>query len=38
MRLLPNADFIADWKDGDPLAAAKERMKQFLRDQTPVRA
>jgi pimeloyl-ACP methyl ester carboxylesterase len=37
-QLLPNAEFIPEWKDGDPLATAKERMKQFLRDHTPVRA
>jgi pimeloyl-ACP methyl ester carboxylesterase len=37
-RLLPNAEFIPDWKQGDPLAAATARMKAFLSDHTPVRA
>jgi pimeloyl-ACP methyl ester carboxylesterase len=37
-RLLPNAEFIPDWKEGAPLAAATQRMQAFLRDHTPVRA
>jgi pimeloyl-ACP methyl ester carboxylesterase len=37
-RLLPHAEFIPEWKDGEPLAAATARMKQFLADHTPVRA
>jgi pimeloyl-ACP methyl ester carboxylesterase len=37
-RLLPNAEFIPDWKQGEPLAVATARMKQFLSDHTPVRA
>ena len=36
-KLLPHAEFIPEWKDGAPLAAAKTRMKQFLQDHTPVR-
>ncbi len=36
--LLPNAEFIPEWKEGEPLTAAKARMKQFLADHTPVRA
>ncbi|HWC29119.1 MAG TPA: alpha/beta hydrolase [Dehalococcoidia bacterium] len=36
--LLPHAEFIPEWKSGDPLAAATARMKQFLSDHTPVRA
>src|SRR5437867_2343532 len=36
-KLLPHAEFIPEWKEGAPLAAAKVRMKQFLRDHTPVR-
>ena len=36
--LLPNAEFIAEWKEGEPLAAARARMKQFLLEHTPVRA
>jgi pimeloyl-ACP methyl ester carboxylesterase len=37
-KLLPNAEFIAEWKEGAPLEAAKARMKQFLLEHTPVRA
>ncbi len=37
VRLLPNAEFIPEWKEGAPLAAAKTRMKQFLAEHTPVR-
>jgi pimeloyl-ACP methyl ester carboxylesterase len=37
-RLLPSAEFIPEWKEGEPLAAATTRMKQFLSDHTPVRA
>jgi hypothetical protein len=37
-KLLPHAEFIPEWKDGAPLAAAKARMKQFLAEHTPVRA
>jgi pimeloyl-ACP methyl ester carboxylesterase len=37
-RLLPHAEFIPEWKEGAPLAKAKERMQQFLREHTPVRA
>jgi hypothetical protein len=37
-KLLPHAEFIPEWKEGAPLAAAKVRMKQFLADHTPVRA
>jgi hypothetical protein len=35
-RLLPRAEFIPEWKAGEPLTVATERMKQFLRDHTPV--
>ena len=38
VQLLPNAEFIPEWKEGTPLAAAKTRMKQFLAEHTPVRA
>ena len=38
VKLLPNAEFIPEWKEGAPLAAAKTRMKQFLAEHTPVRA
>jgi pimeloyl-ACP methyl ester carboxylesterase len=37
-RLLPNGEFIPEWKEGAALAAAKARMKQFLLEHTPVRA
>jgi pimeloyl-ACP methyl ester carboxylesterase len=37
-KLLPHAEFIPEWKEGAPLAAAKARMKQFLSEHTPVRA
>jgi pimeloyl-ACP methyl ester carboxylesterase len=36
-RLLPNAEFIPEWKEGAALVTAKARMKQFLADHTPVR-
>jgi len=38
VKLLPHAEFIPEWKEGTPLAAAKTRMKQFLKEHTPVRA
>ena len=34
-KLLPNADFIPEWKTGEALAAAKPRVKQFLAKHTP---
>ena len=37
-QLLPNAEFIPEWKEGAALAAAKARMKQFLAIHTPARA
>ncbi len=37
-RLLPNAEFIPVWKEGQPLVDATARMKQFLADHTPVHA
>ena len=37
-QLLPNGEFIPEWKEGTPLVAATARMKQFLADHTPVRA
>ncbi|MEE8301744.1 MAG: alpha/beta hydrolase [Candidatus Tectomicrobia bacterium] len=37
-QLLPNSEFIPEWKEGAPLAAATARMKQFLADHTSVRA
>jgi hypothetical protein len=29
-KLLPNAEFIPEWKTGAPLASAKVRIKEFL--------
>ena len=37
-QLLPNSEFIAEWKEGQPLIVATARMKHFLSDHTPVRA
>jgi len=37
-QLLPNGEFIPEWKEGAALVAATARMKQFLADHTPVRA
>ena len=34
-KLLPNSEFIAEWKEGAPLAAAKVRIKDFLTKHTP---
>ena len=34
-RLLPNAEFIPEWKSGAPLEAAKARAKQFIVKHTP---
>ena len=38
VKLLPNAEFIREWKEGAALAAAKPRITQFLSAHTPVRA
>ncbi|HZU90888.1 MAG TPA: alpha/beta hydrolase [Stellaceae bacterium] len=37
-RLLPNAEFIPEWKTGAALTAAKARVKEFLTKHTPSRA
>jgi pimeloyl-ACP methyl ester carboxylesterase len=37
-KLLPNSEFVAEWKEGAPLAAAKVRVKQFLAKHTPAAA
>jgi pimeloyl-ACP methyl ester carboxylesterase len=37
-KLLPNAEFIAEWKTGTPLEKAKARIKQFLSKHTPPHA
>ena len=34
-KLLPDAEFIPEWKEGAPLAAAKVRVKEFLAKHTP---
>ena len=34
-RLLPNSEFIREWKTGDALAAARVRIQQFLTEHTP---
>jgi pimeloyl-ACP methyl ester carboxylesterase len=34
-KLLPNAEFIPEWKTGDALVAAKKRVKEFLAKHTP---
>jgi pimeloyl-ACP methyl ester carboxylesterase len=36
-RLLPNSDFIAEWKTGAALETARARVKKFLVQQTPRR-
>ena len=37
-KLLPNCEFIPDWKTGAALVSAKARVKEFLAKHTPVRA
>ena len=37
-KLLPNSEYITEWKEGAPLAAAKVRIKEFLAKHTPVAA
>jgi pimeloyl-ACP methyl ester carboxylesterase len=37
-KLLPNAEFISEWKEGKALEEAKARVKQFLAKHTPVYA
>ena len=34
-KLLPNGEFIPEWKTGEPLVAAKLRIKDFLAKHTP---
>lgn len=34
-RLLPNSEFIAEWKTGAALEAARKRVKEFLLQHTP---
>jgi pimeloyl-ACP methyl ester carboxylesterase len=37
-KLLPNAEFVPEWKTGAALEVAKPRIKQFLATHTPARA
>ncbi len=37
-KLLPNAEFIKEWKEGTALVSARARIKQFLSEHTPARA
>jgi pimeloyl-ACP methyl ester carboxylesterase len=37
-RLLPNAEFIPEWKTGAALASARARVKEFLAKHTPARS
>lgn len=34
-KLLPDSEYITEWKEGAPLAAAKVRINQFLAEHTP---
>jgi pimeloyl-ACP methyl ester carboxylesterase len=34
-KLLPNCEFVAEWKTGDALTAARARIKEFLAKHTP---
>jgi pimeloyl-ACP methyl ester carboxylesterase len=34
--LMPNAEFIPEWKEGAPLETARARMRAFLDEHTPV--
>jgi len=34
-RLLPNSEYILEWKSGEPLEAARARIKEFLAKHTP---
>ena len=36
-KLLPKCEFIPEWKQGAPLAAARVRIKEFLAKHTPAR-
>ncbi|ETW98327.1 MAG: hypothetical protein ETSY2_43000 [Candidatus Entotheonella gemina] len=37
-QLFPNAEFIAEWKEGAALTSAASRIKAFLAEYMPVRA
>ena len=34
-KLLPNCEFIAEWKTGTDLTVARARVKEFLAKHTP---
>jgi hypothetical protein len=34
-KLLPNCEFIREWKTGDALTSARARVKEFLAKHTP---
>jgi hypothetical protein len=34
-KLLPNCDFIREWKTGDALTSARARVNEFLAKHTP---
>jgi hypothetical protein len=34
-RLLPNCEFVREWKTGEALASARARVEQFLIKHTP---
>jgi pimeloyl-ACP methyl ester carboxylesterase len=34
-KLMPNAEFVPEWKAGEPLVAVKARVKEFLARHTP---
>jgi hypothetical protein len=36
-KLLPKCEFIREWKQGQPLADAKVRIREFLAKHTPAR-
>jgi pimeloyl-ACP methyl ester carboxylesterase len=37
-KLLPNSEFIKEWKEGAALVSARARIKQFFSEHTPARA
>jgi pimeloyl-ACP methyl ester carboxylesterase len=37
-KLLPNCEFIPEWKTGAPLTSARARVKEFLAQHTPAQA
>jgi hypothetical protein len=34
-KLLPNVEYVLEWKSGEPLAAAQAKVKSFLAQHTP---